>query len=131
MQVGSDWVFASRTGRCLRAIKESESFAQTVGLDVPLWRTAAFAASAILAGLAGVLFAHQSGFVSSDAFSIRLSIALLIAAVIGGLGASRGPLVGTAILVAIAELIAGFHTVGLIIYGGMLLAVLLLFPRRR
>jgi ABC-type branched-subunit amino acid transport system ATPase component/ABC-type branched-subunit amino acid transport system permease subunit len=128
VQVGSDWVFASRTGRCLRAIKESESFAQTVGLRVPLWRTVAFAASAMLAGLAGVLFAHQSGFVSSDAFSIRLSIALLIAAVIGGLGATRGPLVGTAILVAIAELIAGFHTVGLIIYGGILLAVLLLVP---
>ena len=128
VQIGSDWVFASRTGRCLRAIKESESFARTVGLDVPLWRTAAFAASAMLAGLAGVLFAHQSGFVSSDAFSIRLSIALLIAAVIGGLGAPRGPLVGTAILVAIAELIAGFHTVGLIIYGGVLLAVLLLAP---
>ena len=128
VQIGSDWVFASRAGRCLRAIKESESFARTVGLDVPLWRTAAFAASATLAGLAGVLFAHQSGFVSSDAFSIRLSIALLIAAVVGGLGASRGPLVGTAILIAIAELIAGFHTVGLIIYGGVLLAVLLLFP---
>jgi ABC-type branched-subunit amino acid transport system ATPase component/ABC-type branched-subunit amino acid transport system permease subunit len=128
VQLGSDWVFASATGRRLRAIKESESFAQTVGLNVPFWRTAVFAASAVLAGLAGALFAHQSGFVSSDAFSIRLSIALLIAAVIGGLGATRGPLLGTAILVAIAEVIAGFHAVGLIIYGGILLAVLLLVP---
>jgi ABC-type branched-subunit amino acid transport system ATPase component/ABC-type branched-subunit amino acid transport system permease subunit len=128
VQLGSDWVFSSSSGRRLRAIKESESFAQTVGLNVPLWRTAVFAASAVLAGLAGVLFAHQSGFVSSDAFSIRLSIALLIAAVIGGLGDTRGPLLGTAILVAIAEVIAGFHTIGLIIYGGILLAVLLLVP---
>jgi len=128
VQIGSDWIFASATGRQLRAIKESESFARTVGLNVPLWRTAVFAASAMLAGLAGVLFAHQTGFVSSDAFSIRLSIALLIAAVIGGLGATRGPLLGTAILVAITELIAGFHTVGLIIYGGILLVVLLLVP---
>jgi ABC-type branched-subunit amino acid transport system ATPase component/ABC-type branched-subunit amino acid transport system permease subunit len=128
VQLGSDWVFSTSTGRRLRAIKESESFAQTVGLNVPLWRTAVFAASALLAGLAGILFAHQSGFVSSDAFSIRLSIALLIAAVIGGLGDSRGPLLGTAILVAIAEVIAGFHTIGLIIYGGILLAVLLLVP---
>ncbi|MCA3414762.1 MAG: branched-chain amino acid ABC transporter ATP-binding protein/permease [Roseomonas sp.] len=128
VQLGSDWVFSSGTGRKLRAIKESESFAQTVGLNVSLWRTAVFTASALLAGLAGILFAHQSGFVSSDAFSIRLSIALLIAAVIGGLGDTRGPLLGTAILVAIAEVIAGFHTIGLIIYGGILLAVLLLVP---
>ena len=128
VQLGSDWVFSSGTGRKLRAIKESESFAQTVGLNVSLWRTGVFTASALLAGLAGILFAHQSGFVSSDAFSIRLSIALLIAAVIGGLGDTRGPLLGTAILVAIAEVIAGFHTIGLIIYGGILLAVLLLVP---
>lgn len=128
VQIGSDWVHESAVGRRLRAIKESESFARTVGLNVAVWRTAVFAASAGLAGLAGVLFAHQAGFVSSDAFSIRLSIALLIAAVIGGLGASHGPLVGTLILVAIGELIAGFHTIGLIIYGGILLGVLLLVP---
>ena len=128
VQIISDWVHESAIGRRLRAIKESESFARTVGLNVPVWRTAVFAASAGLAGLAGVLFAHQAGFVSSDAFSIRLSIALLIAAVIGGLGASRGALVGTLILVAIGEVIAGFHTIGLIIYGGILLGVLLLVP---
>lgn len=128
VQVGSDWVHESAIGRRLRAIKESESFARTVGLNVPVWRTAVFAASAGLAGLAGVLFAHQAGFVSSDAFSIRLSIALLIAAVIGGLGASPGALVGTLILVAIGEVIAGFHTIGLIIYGSILLGVLLLVP---
>ena len=128
VQILSDYIFASRFGRNLKAIKESESFAQTIGLNVPIWRTAIFALSAVLAGLAGVFFAHQSGYVSSDAFSIRLSIALLIAVVIGGLGASTGPLVGALFLVAIAEVIAGFHTIGLIIYGGILLVVLLVVP---
>ncbi|MEP9355797.1 branched-chain amino acid ABC transporter ATP-binding protein/permease [Xanthobacter sp. KR7-65] len=128
VQVGSDYVFGSSIGRRLNAVKESESFAATVGLNVPLWRIGVFAASAALAGLAGVLFAHQSGFVSSDAFNIRLTISLLIATVIGGLGRSAGPLLGTAILIGIAEAIAAVHDIGLMLYGGILLVVLLLFP---
>lgn len=128
VQIGSDYLFDSAAGRRLRAIKESEAFAQTIGLNVPVWRTLVFAASAMLAGLAGALFAHQDGFVSSDAFHIRLTIGLLIAAVIGGLGRSYGPLFGTAILLALTEVIAAVHDVGQIIYGGILLGVLLLFP---
>jgi ABC-type branched-subunit amino acid transport system ATPase component/ABC-type branched-subunit amino acid transport system permease subunit len=128
VQIASDYVFGSSIGRRLNAVKESESFAATVGLNVPLWRLGVFAASAALAGLAGVLFSHQSGFVSSDAFSIRLTISLLIATVIGGLGRSAGPLLGTAILIAIAEAIAAVHDIGLMLYGGILLIVLLVFP---
>ncbi|WP_081837609.1 branched-chain amino acid ABC transporter ATP-binding protein/permease [Xanthobacter sp. 91] len=128
VQIASDYVFGSSIGRRLNAVKESESFAATVGLNVPLWRIGVFAASAALAGLAGVLFAHQSGFVSSDAFNIRLTISLLIATVIGGLGRSAGPLLGTAILIGIAEAIAAVHDIGLMLYGGILLVVLLLFP---
>ncbi|WP_024280148.1 branched-chain amino acid ABC transporter ATP-binding protein/permease [Xanthobacter sp. 126] len=128
VQIASDYVFGSSIGRRLNAVKESESFAATVGLNVPLWRIGVFAASAALAGLAGVLFAHQSGFISSDAFNIRLTISLLIATVIGGLGRSAGPLLGTAILIGIAEAIAAVHDIGLMLYGGILLVVLLLFP---
>jgi ABC-type branched-subunit amino acid transport system ATPase component/ABC-type branched-subunit amino acid transport system permease subunit len=126
VQLVSDYLFSSRFGRYLKAIQDSETFAQTIGLNVSIWRTAIFTLSAVLAGLAGVLFVHQSGYLSSDAFSIRLSIALLIAVVIGGLGASTGPLLGTLFLIVIAEVIAGFHTVGLILYGSVLLIVLLL-----
>lgn len=128
VQIGSDYLFSSSIGRRLRAIKESEAFAQTIGLNVPVWRTMVFAGSAVLAGLAGALFAHQNGFVSSDAFNIRLTIGLLIAAVIGGLGNSWGPLLGTAILLALTETIAGLHEFGPMIYGSILLGVLLLFP---
>lgn len=128
VQIGSDYLFSSRYGRRLLAIKESESFARTIGLNVPLWRTAIFALSAGLAGLAGALFAHQSGFVSSEAFSIRLTIGLLIATVIGGLGRSYGPVLGAGILIAIAETTAAFYEIGYLLYGGILLSVTLLFP---
>lgn len=128
VQIGSDYIFSSRYGRRLQAIKESEAFARTIGLNVPIWRTAIFAISAALAGLGGAMFAHQSGFISSDAFSIRLTIGLLIATVIGGLGRSYGPLFGAAILIGIAETTAAIHDIGLMLYGGILLTVILIFP---
>ena len=129
VQVAADFVEQSSLGRKLRAIRESEVFAASIGIRVPLWRASGFALCSACAGLAGALFAHQSGFISSDAFTVRLSIALLIAAVIGGLGARSGPLLGTAMLLLIVESIAGVEKFGLIIYGSILLVVLLAFPQ--
>jgi len=129
VQVMADFVEQSSLGRKLRAIRESEVFAASIGIRVPLWRAWVFASCSACAGLAGALFAHQSGFISSDAFTVRLSIALLIAAVIGGLGLRSGPLLGTAMLLLIVEGIAGVEKFGLIIYGAILLCVLLAFPQ--
>ena len=129
VQLISDFIEQGRLGRNLRAIRESEVFAASVGINVNRWKAGIFAFAAALAGLGGAFFAHQSGYVGSDAFSVRLSIALLIAAVVGGLGTKSGPLLGTLILLAIVEVIAGIDKYGLIIYGLILLIVLLLFPK--
>jgi len=128
VQMAADFISETASGRSLRALRESEIFAASVGLNVPIWRAATFAFGSACAGLAGSLFAHQSGFIGSDAFTVRLSVALLIAAVIGGLGTRSGPLLGTAILLVIVETIAGQEKFGLIIYGLILLFVLLIFP---
>lgn len=129
VQMISDFIEQGRLGRNLRAIRESEVFAASVGINVSHWKAGIFAFAAALAGLGGAFFAHQSGYVGSDAFSVRLSIALLIAAVVGGLGTKSGPLLGTLILLAIVEVIAGIDKYGLFIYGLILLIVLLLFPK--
>ena len=129
IQLISDFIEQGRLGRNLRAIRESEVFAASVGINVSHWKAGIFAFAAALAGLGGAFFAHQSGYVGSDAFSVRLSIALLIAAVVGGLGTKSGPLLGTLILLAIVEVIAGIDKYGLLIYGLILLIVLLLFPK--
>lgn len=129
VQLLSDFIQQGRLGRNLRAIRESEVFAASVGINVNRWKAGIFAFAAALAGMGGAFFAHQSGFVGSDAFTVRLSIALLIAAVVGGLGTKSGPLLGTLILLAIVELIAGIDKFGLFIYGSILLVVLLAFPK--
>jgi ABC-type branched-subunit amino acid transport system ATPase component/ABC-type branched-subunit amino acid transport system permease subunit len=127
-QILSDYVFSSRYYRVLLAIKENESAARTTGFNVPVWRTAVFALSAVAAGIAGVFFTHQSAYINSDAFTLNLTLSLLVATVIGGLGTSYGPLIGTIITLAIAEFIASLYDISLLVYGSILLAVLLPVP---
>jgi ABC-type branched-subunit amino acid transport system ATPase component/ABC-type branched-subunit amino acid transport system permease subunit len=128
VQMVSDYIHQSATGRGLLAMKESDAFAATVGIHVAAQRTGMFAVSALLAGLSGALFAHQSGFVGSDAFGLRLSLDVLIAAVIGGLANTNGPLLGTLLILAMAELIAPLQNVALLLRGIILVGVLMLFP---
>ena len=128
VQMLNDYAMRSRFGRSLHAIKESESFALTVGIDAARWRSLVFVVGAVAAGLSGYFFAHQAGYVSSDAFGLDRSIALLIAVVIGGLGSAYGPVLGALILVMLNQLTAGLYEISYYIFGGILLAVMLFFP---
>ncbi|MBI3373388.1 MAG: branched-chain amino acid ABC transporter ATP-binding protein/permease [Betaproteobacteria bacterium] len=128
VQITSDFVMQSRSGRVLRTISESESFAATVGINAAAWRVGAFVVSAMLAGLAGALFAHQSGYVSSDAFNLDRSLAMLIVVVVGGLGHRYGPVLGAVFLVAMNQAIADLYTYSNFIFGALLLAVMVFLP---
>ena len=129
VQIASDYAMNSRIRRNLLALKENESAARTVGINVPVWRTVVFAVSSLAAGTAGAFFTHQNAYINSDAFTLNLTLTMLIATVIGGLGASYGPLIGTLITLMIAELIASLYNVSFLINGLILLTVLLLFPQ--
>ncbi len=128
LQIVNDYVMQSAWGRNLRAMKESESFAAIVGLNVSLWRFGVFVASAVLAGLAGVFFVHQNGYISSDAFNLAQSLTFLIAVVIGGLGHPYGAIVGALILTVLVQFTAVLYDYSLVLYGGILLLVMLVYP---
>ncbi|MCA0326508.1 MAG: branched-chain amino acid ABC transporter ATP-binding protein/permease [Proteobacteria bacterium] len=128
VQMLSDYVMDSRIGRGLHAIKESESFAATVGVDAAAWRCLVFVASAVVAGLSGYFFAHQSGYLGSDAFGLERNTALLIAVVIGGLGSAYGPILGALALIGLNQFTAQFYEVSYFIFGAILLLVMTVFP---
>jgi branched-chain amino acid transport system permease protein len=88
------------TGRAWVAIRDSEIAAQSMGVNLAVYKTLAFAASAFFTGLAGVLFAHKVGYLAPDIFTIVLSIQLLLLVVVGGVGSLHGAIFG-AIFVAI------------------------------
>ena len=78
----------------MRAVKDSEVAAESIGLDPVAVKTAAFAASAACAGLAGGLFASLSGFVTPSTFGFSQSILFVLVVIIGGAGTVTGPLAG-------------------------------------
>jgi len=129
----------SRIGRNWRAVRDDEVAAALDGINVAAARVRAFVVSAACAGLAGSLLAIVTALVAPGAYTITLSIALLTAAVIGGLGSLPGALWGSLVIVLVptyATDVATAHglstTVGANIpiaaYGVVLILVMLVFP---
>jgi len=87
-------ILGDRTGRAWRAVRDGELGAAAFGVNVGYYKTLAFALSAALAGIAGSLYGLATAFVSTDAFPVQLSIALLVGAVVGGIGSIGGALIG-------------------------------------
>ena len=84
----------SPTGRAMTAIRDSEISAQSMGIALAQTKATAFAVSAGFTGLAGGLLAHRIGFLAPDAFTLLLSIQLLLMVVVGGLGSLHGVIYG-------------------------------------
>ncbi|MCB1883201.1 MAG: ATP-binding cassette domain-containing protein [Geminicoccaceae bacterium] len=116
-------------GKALRALRDSEIAAQSIGLN-PVWlRCVAFALSAVFAGVAGGVFAAMSGFISPESFPFFESILFLLVVVIGGADTVLGPLVGAAIVVLLPEALSSLAEYRLLFVGLLLLVVLRLAPR--
>ena len=98
---------AGAWGRRMRAVKDSETAAESIGLDPVAIKTVAFTVSAVLAGVAGALFAPLSGFVTPSTFAFSQSILFVLAVIVGGAGSVAGPIVGAAIVVLLPEVLAG------------------------
>jgi branched-chain amino acid transport system permease protein len=87
-------ILRGRTGRALRAVRDSETAAVSSGVSLARYKTLAFGVSAAYAGVAGALFAIANTFVNPDTFPIALSIFLLVGVVVGGLGGLSGLVFG-------------------------------------
>jgi branched-chain amino acid transport system permease protein len=94
------------TGRAWVAIRDSEIAAQSMGVNLAIYKTIAFAYSAALMGLAGALFAHKIAFLAPDIFTILLSIQLLLLVIIGGLGSLHGAIFGAIFVALLPPVIA-------------------------
>lgn len=89
----------SRIGRTWRAVRDQEVAAELAGINLAVWRVLAFTVSAAAAGLAGGVLALVVRLAAPSGFTLVLSLALLTAIVIGGLGSLLGALLGSALLV--------------------------------
>ena len=113
----------SPTGRAWVSIRDSEIAAQSMGVNLAVYKTMAFAYSAGLMGIAGALFSHKIGFLAPDIFSVLLSIQFLLMVVVGGLGSLHGALFG-AVFVALLPVAISMARDALPAWAGQIAGVL-------
>ena len=129
----------SRVGRGWRALRDDEVAAALAGLNVARMQILAFVVSSACAGLGGAILAMWALSVSPGVFNLALSIGLLTAAVLGGLGSLPGALWGSLVLVLVPSYltnVASSHglsggasaSVPIAVYGIVLIVVMLVFP---
>jgi len=120
---------ASPLGRSLRALREDESAARSLGIDARKYKSLAFGAGAFFAALAGALTAHLYTYIGYETFGSSVSILGLTMAILGGLGSYWGAVLGALILSALPELLRFAAEFRPLAYGLVLLAVLRFRPQ--
>jgi branched-chain amino acid transport system permease protein len=128
--IGFTWhMERSRTGYYLRAIRDSERAARSLGAAAARYKLYAFILSAALTSVAGALYAVMFGFVDPDSgLGILVSVKMVIMAALGGAGLLFGPLIGAAVLVPLEEysnsLLGGEgRGVTFVVYGAIIIAI--------
>jgi branched-chain amino acid transport system permease protein len=118
-----------QTGRSIMAVRDNEIPAKAMGIDIARVKTLTFAVSAGFAGVAGALYVFSVGFVAPESFTVTLSLGLLAAMVVGGLGRVSGAIFG-ALFIEFVPVWAGDVNEALtgVVYGGVLIAFMFLLP---
>ncbi len=117
-----------RIGRELKAIKASEDAARALGIPVVRYKVGTFIFSAVLAALAGALYAHYLTFISPKTFDVFYSVEVVTMALIGGVGHPWGALLGALFLTPLPQVLAFFEEYKDIFYGLLLMLILIFYP---
>jgi branched-chain amino acid transport system permease protein len=118
----------SRIGRAWMATKIDELAAETVGVPTFRMKLLAFATGASTASFAGVLYASYVGYITPDNFVILVAILILAAVVMGGMGHMNGVVLGALAVVILPEISRRFEQERLLVFGGVLVAMMILRP---
>jgi branched-chain amino acid transport system permease protein len=118
----------SRFGRALVAIREDETLASFLGIDVLRHKLLAFIVSAMLAALAGTVYAPFMTFISPDMMSASEVISMIGVLIVGGIGTLAGPIIGTLIFFGVPELLRVAKLYRLVVLGVVIVLSVLFVP---
>jgi branched-chain amino acid transport system permease protein len=112
----------------LDAVREDEQVAQAIGINVTYLKVVSFAIGAMIAGVAGGLYAHYMIFISPDQFGIVLSLYILLYVILGGVNNLWGPALGATIITLLPEVSRGLADWRALGFGVVIVLLLLVRP---
>lgn len=123
-------ILRSKLGLGLAAIRDNDVTAASSGINVFRLELGAFVIGALVTGLAGAIFyVYQAYIEPVSAFSIRWTMTLILATVIGGMRTEEGPLIGAVVVVLLHFLLASYTGMSLLVQGVILIGVMLVAPQ--
>lgn len=127
------WIRRTKLGMGLIAIREDETKAATIGINLPVEKVIAFAASTVFVGMAGAVYGYYLTFIDPRGmFSILISVQIVLSLLIGGKATLWGPVLGAFLIEPLNEIannqLGGGNT-RLFLFGGLLMAVVIFLPQ--
>lgn len=119
----------SKVGRAFEAIKEDDTAAGLMGINVGAHKMAAFVLGAMIAGLAGTLNAHLTFFIGANEYGFDRGVEILTMAILGGINGLIGPVLGAFILTLLPETLRAFSDFRLVVNGLILVLIVLFLPK--
>jgi branched-chain amino acid transport system permease protein len=119
----------SKVGRAFEAIKEDETAAGLMGIDVNGHKMLAFVLGAAIAGLAGTLNAHLTFFIGPQEFGFDRGVEILTMTILGGINSLFGPVLGAFIITLLPEFLRSFKDYRAVVNGLILVVIVLFLPK--
>ena len=116
-------------GMALASINNDPGAARSFGINVSRYQILAFTIGTAVAGLAGGIYAHRMGFISSSDFAFVVSIQVVSMVVIGGLGTLRGPIFGALLITSLPEILRFADDYRELVYGLLLVLMVRFMPQ--
>lgn len=110
------------------AIREDEIASGASGINTTYYKTFAFVLSAIFAGIAGGIYAHNLGILGAKQFDYNYSINILVMVVLGGMGSFTGSILSAIVLTILPEVLRSFAEYRMIVYPLILIIMMLFRP---
>ncbi|MCK5222487.1 MAG: branched-chain amino acid ABC transporter permease, partial [Candidatus Aminicenantes bacterium] len=121
-------IFKNKFGYNLKAIRENEDSANSMGINTTIYKSAAFSLSGFFTGLAGGIYAFQQGFIKPEpVFNVLITIKMIVMSVFGGLGSLFGPLIGAFTIETISEFLSSYFLVAHTLFLGIIIILMILF----
>ena len=116
----------SKAGRAVTAIRDNRIAAESVGIGITRYKLTAFIVSAVLAGMAGALYAMNFSTIAAKKFDFNTSILILVFVVLGGMNNIPGTIIATTLLYMLPELLRGMADYRMLIYAIFLIFVMII-----